>query len=126
MIVHSELYCGGQRTPDTPEIVARNRTASDTAFAWIDLHEPSDSELRQAQRLFGLHDLAVEDAQAPHQRPKIERYGDALAVVLCTLRYLDEVQEVRTGQVSVFVGHDYVVTVWSGDRGGGLRGEVHQ
>jgi magnesium transporter len=116
MIVHSELYGAGQRQPEAPEIVARDRTASDTAFAWIDLHEPSDSELRQAQGLFGLHDLAVEDAQTPHQRPKIERYGNALAVVLCTLHYLDEVQAVETGQVSIFVGNHYVVTVWHGDR----------
>jgi magnesium transporter len=116
MIVHSELYAGGRGQPDEPEAVAEGRTASAAAFAWIDLHEPSDSELHHAQRLFGLHDLAVEDAQAPHQRPKLERYGDALAFVLCTLRYLDDVQAVSTGQVSLFLGHDYVVTVWHGDR----------
>ncbi|TDU83292.1 magnesium transporter [Kribbella voronezhensis] len=116
MIVHSELYADGQRQPDELEAVARDRTTSDAAFAWIDLHEPSDAELCNAQRLFGLHDLAVEDAQASHQRPKVERYGDALAVVLCTVHYLDDVQAVSTGQVSVFLGHDYVVTVWHGDR----------
>jgi magnesium transporter len=116
MIVRSELYSDGRGQPDEPEAVAGGRTASGAAFAWIDLHEPSDAELLQAQRLFGLHDLAVEDAQASHQRPKVERYGDALAVVLCTLRYLDDVQAVSTGQVSVFLGRDYVVTVWHGDR----------
>jgi magnesium transporter len=116
MIVHSELYADGHRQSDAPDVVARNRTTSEAAFAWIDLHEPSDSELRHAQRLFGLHDLAVEDAQASHQRPNVERYGDAMAVVLCTLRYLDDVQEISTGQVGVFLGHDYVVTVWHGDR----------
>jgi magnesium transporter len=116
MIVHSELYDAGQRLADVPAIVARDRTASETAFAWIDLYEPSDSELRQAQRLFGLHNLAVEDAQTPHQRPKIERYGDALAVVLCTLHYRDETQAIETGQISVFLGNHYVVTVWHGDR----------
>ncbi|TDD15233.1 magnesium and cobalt transport protein CorA [Kribbella turkmenica] len=118
MIVHSALYGAGQREPVTLEIVARDRAVSDAAFAWIDLHEPTDSELRQAQDLFGLHDLAVEDAQTSHQRPKIERYGDALAVVLCTLHYLDEVQEVETGQASIFIGSHYVVTVWHGDRSG--------
>jgi magnesium transporter len=119
MIVHSELYCGpGRRRCAAPEIVARDREASDNAFAWIDLQEPSDAELQLVQRLFGLHDLAVEDAQTPHQRPKIERYGNALAVVLCTLHYLDEAQAVETGQVSVFLGSHYVVTVWHGDRGG--------
>jgi magnesium transporter len=116
MIVHSELYAGGRGQPDEPEAVAEGRTASAAAFAWIDLHEPSDAELHHAQRLFGLHDLAVEDAQAPHQRPKLERYGDGLAFVLCTVRYLDDVQAVSTGQVSLFLGHDYVVTVWHGDR----------
>jgi magnesium transporter len=116
MIVHSELYDAGRRLPEAPVVVAGNRTASGTAFAWIDLYEPSDTELRETQRLFGLHDLAVEDAQAPHQRPKIERYGDALAVVLCTLQYLDETRAVETGQVSVFIGNHYVVTVWHGDR----------
>jgi magnesium transporter len=70
MIVHSELYCGtGQRQPEAPEIVARDRAVSDSTFAWIDLHEPSAPELELVQRLFGLHDLAIEDAQTPHQRP---------------------------------------------------------
>ncbi|MEV6287858.1 magnesium and cobalt transport protein CorA [Kribbella sp. NPDC051770] len=114
MIVHSELYAGGDRRTGLPDVVAGDRTGA--AFAWIDLHEPTDAELRHVQRLFGLHELAVEDAQAAHQRPKFERYGNAMAVVLCTLRYLDDVQAVTTGQVTVFLGHDYVVTVGHGDR----------
>jgi magnesium transporter len=116
VIVHSEVYAGGRRWGGEPAVVAAERSAAGAGFAWVDLHEPSDAELRQAQELFGLHDLAVEDAQTPHQRPKIERYGDDLAVVLCTLRYVDADHAVETGQVSVFVGTDYVVTVWHGDR----------
>ena len=60
---------------------------------------------------FGLHELAVEDAIEAHQRPKLERYGDTLFVVLRPARYLDETEEVEFGELHVFVGPDFVVTV---------------
>jgi magnesium transporter len=61
-----------------------------------------------------LHPLAVEDALSPHQRPKVEPYDDMLFIVLKTLWYVDERDEVETGQVSMFVGQNFVVTVRQG------------
>ena len=66
------------------------------------------------QGLFGLHALSVEDALKPHQRPKLEQYGDDLVIVLRTLWYVDAEDAVETGQVAVFVGKRYVVTVRHG------------
>jgi magnesium transporter len=87
-------------------------------FGWVGLHEPDAAELARVQQLFGLHELAVEDALKPHQRPKVERYGDSLVVVLRTLWYVDEHDAVETGQVSVFIGKRYVVTVRHGEGAG--------
>ena len=65
---------------------------------------------------FGLHELAVEDAQSFHLRPKIERYdeGDVLFAVLRTARYVEEREEVEIGEVSVFLSRRFVITVRQG------------
>ncbi|WP_433157832.1 magnesium/cobalt transporter CorA [Kribbella sp. CA-247076] len=119
MIVDCGVYAEGERQdlPKDPETVAQAIDDDGAAFGWVGLHEPSDTEMRRVQRLFGLHELAVEDALKAHQRPKVERYGDAIVVVLRTLWYVDEGDAVETGQVSVFVGPRYVVTVRHGEGG---------
>jgi magnesium transporter len=80
-------------------------------FAWIGLYRPTDEEVDAVAAEFGLHRLAVEDAKTGHQRAKLERYGDSLFAVLRPARYIDETEKVEFGEVNVFVGRNYVVTV---------------
>jgi magnesium transporter len=80
-------------------------------MAWIGLYRPAESQLLAAAAQFGLHELAVEDAIVAHQRPKLERYGETLFVVLRAARYLDEAEEVDFGEIHLFIGPDFVLTV---------------
>ncbi|HEY4572154.1 MAG TPA: magnesium and cobalt transport protein CorA [Kribbella sp.] len=127
MIVDCGVYAEGERRdlPKNPETVARAIDDDVQSFGWIGLHEPSNEEMRRVQRLFDLHELAVEDALQIHQRPKVERFGDTILVVLRTLWYVDEGDAVETGQVTAFVGPRYVVTVRQG-KGGELATTRHQ
>jgi magnesium transporter len=94
--------------------------AGDEGFVWLGLFEPSEAELADVQRRFGLHELAVEDAQSPHLRPKIERYeeADVLFAVFRTARYIDEQEQIEFGEVSVFVSPRFVITVRQGEASG--------
>src|SRR3954452_20206397 len=84
-------------------------------FIWLGMVEPSAEELAAVQAEFGLHELAVEDAQNFHLRPKVESYeGDVSFVVLRTARYVDEREEVEFGEVSIFVGPGFIITVRQG------------
>jgi magnesium transporter len=95
-----------------------------SAFAWIGLHEPDESQMQEVADAFGLHPLAVEDAVHAHQRPKLERYDDTLVFVLKTVNYVEHEsvalarQIVETGEIMIFVGKDFVVTVRHGEHGG--------
>jgi magnesium transporter len=97
-----------------------NDSPSPDAYVWVGLHEPAAHEVEWLAEVFGLHPLAVEDAIKAHQRPKVERYGDSLFVVLKTVAFLDhEVltatsEIIATGEIMVFVGPDFVVTVRHG------------
>ena len=84
-------------------------------LAWIGLYRPTEEEFASVAEEFGLHPLAVEDAIKAHQRPKLERYGDTLFVVLRAARYLDAPEEVKFGEIHVFVGEDFVITVRHGE-----------
>jgi magnesium transporter len=89
----------------------------DAGFVWLGIVEPEPEELELVQRTFGLHDLAVEDAQSFHLRPKVEQYEDdeqVLFVVLRTARYDDAREEVDFGEVSVFMSERFVITVRQG------------
>ena len=118
MIVDSAVYRGGTRlTLDCSQhdyAALRARATEDGGFVWIGLHEPSHDELAEVAEVFGLHRLAVEDAFKAHQRPKVETYGDTLFLILKTLWYVDEDDAVETGEISLFVGHDFVITVRHG------------
>jgi magnesium transporter len=118
MIVDCAVYRGGERLrlPYAKDDLHAALTAADHErdFVWIGLHEPSLDELDDVAREFGLHQLAVEDAVHAHQRPKLERYDDGLFLVLKTLWYVDEQDAVETGEINVFVGPGYVVTVRHG------------
>ncbi|MGY4765871.1 magnesium and cobalt transport protein CorA [Kribbella sp. CWNU-51] len=127
MIVDCGVYAEGERQdlPRDPETVAQAIDDNGECFGWVGLHDPSDAEMRRVQGLFDLHELAVEDSLKAHQRPKIERFGEAIVVVLRTLWYVDEGDAVETGQLSVFIGPRYVVTVRHGE-GGELATARHQ
>jgi magnesium transporter len=91
-------------------------------FVWLGLFEPSDQELAQVRDTFGLHELAVEDAQNFHMRPKTELYDqDVRLVILRTARYDDAAEEVEFGEISVFLAPTFVITVRQG-AASGLRG----
>jgi len=84
-------------------------------FAWIGMYRPTDAELRAVADEFSLHPLAVEDALKGHQRPKLERYGDMAFMVLRSARYLDAPEEVEFGEVHLFVGPNYAISVRHGE-----------
>jgi len=116
MIVDSALYRDGKRHPvDLVDMTETWTKAQDTnAFLWVGMHEPDAAELQKVADALSLHPLAVEDAMSPHQRPKVEPYDDMLFIVLKTLWYVDERDEVETGQVAMFVSRNFVVTVRQG------------
>ena len=95
-----------------------------SAFVWVGLHEPDDHQMQAVADVFGLHELAVEDAVHAHQRPKLERYDNTLFLVLTTIMYVEHEsvalarEIVETGEIMIFVGPDFVVTVRHGDFGG--------
>ncbi|WP_234482343.1 magnesium and cobalt transport protein CorA, partial [Streptomyces sp. MBT49] len=112
-IVRAVLYRDGVRVlaPATLSETYRALREQPSGMAWIGLARPTESELHSLAAEFGLHPLAVEDAKEAHQRPKLERYGDTLFVVLRAARYLDAPEEIDFGELHVFVGPDFVITV---------------
>ncbi|MCQ4212284.1 magnesium and cobalt transport protein CorA [Streptomyces longispororuber] len=123
-VVNCVTYREGVREPerDLADAVRRIRK-SDDGFVWLGLHEPSELEFADIAELFDLHPLAVEDAVHAHQRPKVERYGQTLFAVLKTVCYVEHAELtatseiVDTGEIMVFVGHDFVITVRHGRHG---------
>jgi magnesium transporter len=119
MIVDCALYRDGVRVPldvSTHDLGAvRDARSGDGDFVWVGLHEPGQEEMSKVAELFGLHPLAVEDALHAHQRPKLERYDETLFLVLKTLWYVDERDAVETGEIALFVGGDFVVSVRHGE-----------
>ncbi|MEU5212673.1 magnesium and cobalt transport protein CorA [Streptomyces sp. NPDC020742] len=115
-VISAALYRDGHRisTHDSLADTFRQQRALSDTLAWIGLHRPSPSELVSLASEFDLHPLAVEDAMEAHQRPKLERYGGTLFVVLRAARYLDDAEEVDFGELHVFVGRDFVITVRHG------------
>jgi magnesium transporter len=87
----------------------------DGAFAWIGLYEPTEDEFESVRREFDLHELAVEDAIKAHQRPKLEVYGDSLFLVLKTARWRDEAESVEFGEILLFIGNRFLVSVRHGE-----------
>jgi magnesium transporter len=123
VIVDSAVYRRGTRVPvecDIADLAAMRASSTPGDFVWVGLHEPSAEELTEVARAFDLHQLAVEDAVNAHQRPKLERYDDSLFLVLKTLWYVDEDDAVETGEINLFVGDDFIVSVRHGE-GAALR-----
>jgi len=121
MIVDCAVYEQGKRregTLDLKDVV--EQCHREDSFVWIGLVEPTAEEFDSVAREFGLHELAVEDAVHAHQRPKLERYGDTLFIVLKTARYVDPDEVVKFGEVLVFMGEGFIVTVRHGE------GDLHE
>ncbi|MFK3982468.1 magnesium/cobalt transporter CorA [Micromonospora sp. NPDC050397] len=127
-VVDCGLYVGGVRQPGdwdfASALAAAEEHAGDSgsdAFVWLGLHEPGEAEMAGIAETYGLHELAVEDAVKAEQRPKLERFGDVSFLVLRTARYVEhgeltETSEVvETGQVMLFIGPRFVVSVRHGD-----------
>lgn len=112
-LVDNGVYVDGRRVDSPTSLDATYETlhAHHRGMAWIGLYRPSGTEIESLAAEFGLHALAVEDALAGHQRSKLERYGDTLFAVLRPARYLDEPEQVEFGELHVFVGPDFVVTI---------------
>jgi magnesium transporter len=84
-------------------------------IAWIGLYRPTAAEFAEVAREFDLHELAVEDAVHAHQRAKLERYGATLFCVLRPARYVDATETVEFGEVHIFAGPQFVITVRQGE-----------
>jgi len=118
VIVDSALYRQGVRvslTEDPRQLhEIRAEGCEDGDFVWVGLHDPTMDEIEDVAIAFGLHPLAVEDAVKAHQRPKLEHYSDSLFLTLKTLWYVDAEDAVETGEINIFLGSDFVVTVRHG------------
>ncbi|MGA8218127.1 MAG: magnesium/cobalt transporter CorA [Solirubrobacterales bacterium] len=118
MVIDCAHYKDGARQHEdalTPEQAAeRAAGAGEGEFVWIGIHEPEPGDMERLAKLFGLHELAVEDAQMAHQRPKIEDYDDDFFIVLRTGHYDEEREEVQFGEIHIFAGRNYVITVRHG------------
>jgi magnesium transporter len=115
VIVDCALYRKGSRVEGDGDCRAlRARATEDGDFVWVGMHQPTEEEIEDVAAVFDLHPLAVEDAVKAHQRPKLERYDDSIFLILKTLWYVDEDDAVETGEIALFVGHDFVVSVRHG------------
>ena len=124
VVVDCAVYVDGRRQPPVVAKDALKEAKARGGFVWLGLYEPTEEELASISERYGLHPLAVEDAVYAHQRPKLEHYDDALFMVLKTGRYVEHEQltatseVVDTGEVMVFLGASYVITVRHGEHGG--------
>ena len=114
MLISCVAYQNGHKLADIPKEDISEYVSQRDCFVWVALFEPSMEELDQMAEEFSLHELAIEDARHGHQRPKIEEYGDSLFAALHTIereKAPDGSDELVTGEVDIFVGPNYVLTV---------------
>jgi len=109
MLINCAAYEDGIKLADIPTEEISDYVERPRAFVWVALRDATDTELSEMQEEFSLHELAVEDARHGHQRPKIDEYGDSLFAVMHLVEM--ENAEVRTGEVAVFVGRNYILSV---------------
>jgi magnesium transporter len=117
MIVDCAYYRDGARQPDTPRSIAAAAECAHLGdgFVWLGIHEPTDEELVAVQESFGLHELAIEDAKSLHQRAKLEAYGNCYFVVLRTVSYDDETEDLEFGEIHIFSGSGFAISVRHGE-----------
>lgn len=112
MIVNCSAYRAGKKVADIDIADISEALKQDGTFVWVGLHEPDEALLRTIQTEFGLHELAIEDAHAAHQHPKIEEYGDTLFVVVQTAQMSQ--QGIQFGETHVFLGRRFLVSIRHG------------
>ena len=112
MLINCVAYQQGNKLADIAVSQIGEYLQHTHCFVWVALKDATDAELLEMQRQFGLHDLAVEDARHGHQRPKIEEYGDTVFTVMHMVEYAPT-DELLVGEVAVFVGHNFVLSVRS-------------
>jgi magnesium transporter len=109
MLINCAAYQDGRKLADIKPDEISDYVSRPDCFVWVALRDPAPGELAKMQEEFDLHELAVEDAHHGHQRPKIEEYGDSLFVVMHTVELAGD--EVNVGEVAIFVGRNYVLSV---------------
>lgn len=109
MLLNCVAYRDGVKFADLTVEEISDYLAHDDCFVWVALKDTSDAELEKMQDEFGLHDLAIEDASHGHQRPKVEEYGDTLFVAMHIIEA--EQGELETGEVCVFVGRNFILSI---------------
>jgi magnesium transporter len=112
MLINCVAYQDGQKLADIDKRQISDYLKKPGCFVWVALADPTQEELAEMQEEFDLHELAVEDARHGHQRPKIEEYGDSLFVVLHTVEFTP-IDEIKIGEIDIFVGRNYVLSVRS-------------
>ncbi|MFF0815444.1 magnesium and cobalt transport protein CorA [Rhodococcus sp. NPDC003318] len=125
-IVDCAVYVDGHRLPGryTHAAALDEVRERGEGFVWVGLHAPDERQMNSVAEVFGLHELMVEDAVHAHQRPKLEIFDDVLFLVLRTVNYVEHEsistahEIVETGEIMIFVGRDFVVTVRHGDHSG--------
>ena len=117
MIVDCAHYKGGARQHEARMSVAEAAAcaAEGDGFVWLGIHDPTDEEMSDVEAHFPVHELAVEDARSTHQRAKIETYDNHYFVVLKTASYVDATEEVEFGEIHIFAGPGYAITVRHGE-----------
>jgi magnesium transporter len=110
MLINCVAYENGSKLADIPVARISDYLARPACFVWVALKDATDEELTTMQEEFGLHELAIEDARHGHQRPKVEEYGDTLFAVVHTIE-LSATDEIRTGELNIFVGLNFVLSV---------------
>src|SRR6185369_13380761 len=113
MLINCVVYQEGRKLADIDFREIHSYLAKPGCFVWVALKDATDAELEQMRQEFDLHPLAVEDARHGHQRPKIEEYGDSLFVVLQIIE-MDAEGKLKSGELDVFVGPNYVLSVRTG------------
>ena len=119
MLINCVAYQDGEKLADIPIADISDYVVRPDCFVWVALRDATDAELQEMQEEFSLHALAVEDARHGHQRPKIEEYGDSLFAVM-HLPEIDDQGELSVGELSIFVGDNYVLSVRNRSRRGFL------
>ncbi|WP_273035197.1 magnesium/cobalt transporter CorA [Massilia timonae] len=109
MLINCVAYQEGKKLCDIPVEDISEYLKQDDTFVWVALRDPAPADITLMQEEFGLHELAVEDALRGHQRPKLEEYGDSLFVVVQIVELADD--ELNVGQLAVFAGENYVLSV---------------
>lgn len=111
-IVDHAIYVQGKRIPTPDDFQQTLETMhKNDGVAWLGLYRPSPEEIREVANEFELHELAVEDTLEEHQRSKMDQYGEHTFVVLRPARYLDDVEKVEFGELHVYIGPDFLITV---------------